>query len=279
MGKSIGFLRIIRPLNCLMMGFAVIVGASLVSALNFSINLLLGFVTSFALTGASMALNDYYDREIDAINEPNRPIPSGAVSPEEALSLGAALSIIGLVAALMTNMSCLIVAIVAWIIFATYTTKGKRTGFPGNLLVSTCVVIPFIYGGFVVENLKVSIIVFASMVFLSVTGREVAKGIVDVEGDKSQNIGTIALLYGERFAAVLSSILSFLAVSLSPFPLLWDLVSLWFLPFVVITDAGLVVSSISLLRNHSRKNARRVKNLDLLWLTTGLLAFITGTLS
>ncbi len=277
MGKPSGFLRIIRPLNCLMMGFAVIVGASLVSALNFSINLLLGFVTSFALTGASMAINDYYDREIDAINEPNRPIPSGAVSPREALSFGAVLSIVGLVAAFMTSISCLIVAVIAWTIFVTYTTKGKRTGFPGNLLVSTCVVIPFIYGGFVVENLTLSVILFASMVFLSITGREVAKGIVDVEGDRSQNVRTIALLYGERTAAVLSSILSVLAVSLSPLPWLLGLVSDWFLPFVTITDAGLVVSSISLLRDYSRKNARRVKNLDLLWLTTGLLAFITGT--
>ena len=34
MGKLTGFLQIIRPLNCLMMGFAVIVGASLVSTLN-----------------------------------------------------------------------------------------------------------------------------------------------------------------------------------------------------------------------------------------------------
>jgi geranylgeranylglycerol-phosphate geranylgeranyltransferase len=277
MGKPSGFLRIIRPLNCLMMGFAVIVGASLVSALNFSINLLLGFITSFALTGASMAINDYYDREIDAINEPNRPIPSGAVSPREALSFGAVLSIVGLVAAFMTSISCLIVAVIAWTIFVTYTTKGKRTGFPGNLLVSTCVVIPFIYGGFVVENLTLSVILFASMVFLSITGREVAKGIVDVEGDRSQNVRTIALLYGERTAAVLSSILSVLAVSLSPLPWLLGLVSDWFLPFVTITDAGLVVSSISLLRDYSRKNARRVKNLDLLWLTTGLLAFIAGT--
>ncbi|MDH5664358.1 MAG: UbiA family prenyltransferase, partial [Candidatus Bathyarchaeota archaeon] len=153
MGKPRGFLRIIRPLNCLMMGFAVIVGASLVSALNFSINLLLGFVTSFTLTGASMAINDYYDREIDAINEPNRPIPSGTVSPKEALSFAAVLSLVGFAAALMTNISCLIVAVITWMIFVTYTTKGKRTGLPGNLLVSTCVVIPFIYGGFVVENL------------------------------------------------------------------------------------------------------------------------------
>jgi geranylgeranylglycerol-phosphate geranylgeranyltransferase len=279
MGKTSGFLQIIRPLNCLMMGFAVIVGASLVSALNFSINLILGFVTSFTLTGASMAINDYYDREIDAINEPNRPIPSGAVSPKEALSFAAVLSLVGFAAALMTSESCLIVAVIAWMIFVTYTTKGKRTGLPGNLLVSTCVVIPFIYGGFVVENLKLSVILFAAMAFLSNTGREVVKGIVDVEGDRSQNVRTIALLFGERTAAVLSSILSVLAVSLSPLPWLWDLVSDWFLPFVILTDAGLIVSSISLLRDCSRKNARRVKNLNLLWFTTGLLAFIAGTFS
>ncbi|MDH5624455.1 MAG: geranylgeranylglycerol-phosphate geranylgeranyltransferase [Candidatus Bathyarchaeota archaeon] len=277
MGKPSGFLRIIRPLNCLMMGFAVIVGASLVSALNFSINLLLGFVTSSTLTGASMAINDYYDREIDAINEPNRPIPSGTISPKEALSFAAVLSLVGFAAALMTNISCLIVAVITWMIFVTYTTKGKRTGLPGNLLVSTCVVIPFIYGGFVVENLELSVILFAAMAFLSNTGREIAKGIVDVEGDKFQNIRTIALLFGERTAAVLSSILSVLAVSLSPLPWLWGLVSDWFLPFVILTDIGLIVSSISLLRNYSRKNARRAKNLNLVWFTTGLVAFIAGT--
>ena len=29
------------------------------------------------LTGYTQTINDYYDKEIDAINEPNRPIPSG----------------------------------------------------------------------------------------------------------------------------------------------------------------------------------------------------------
>ena len=32
------------------------------------------------LTGYTQTINDYYDRELDAINEPNRPIPSGAIS-------------------------------------------------------------------------------------------------------------------------------------------------------------------------------------------------------
>ena len=33
------------------------------------------------LTGYTQTINDYYDKEIDAINEPYRPIPSGFVSP------------------------------------------------------------------------------------------------------------------------------------------------------------------------------------------------------
>ncbi|MDH5663430.1 MAG: geranylgeranylglycerol-phosphate geranylgeranyltransferase [Candidatus Bathyarchaeota archaeon] len=279
MGKPSGFLRIIRPLNCLMMGFAVVVGASLVSALNFSINLILGFVTSFTLTGASMAINDYYDREIDAINEPNRPIPSGAVSPKEALSFAAVLSLVGFVAALVTSISCFIVAVIAWVIFVAYTTKGKRTGLPGNFLVSACVVIPFIYGGFVVENLKLPVILFAAIAFLSNTGREVTKGIVDVEGDKSQNINTIAVMFGDKTAAFMASVFLVLAVGLSPLPWLCKLVSKWFLPFVILTDAGLILSSILLVRDYSRENAKRVKNSILIWFITGLLAFVAGAFS
>jgi len=276
MGKLMGFLRLIRPLNCLMMGFAVIVGASLVSTLNFTINLLLGFATSFVLTAASMAINDYYDREIDAINEPNRPIPRGDVSPKEALIFAVVLSIIGLIAAFKTNMPSLLVAVIALIISITYITEGKGTGLPGNFLVSATVVIPFIYGGLAVGQIETSTLLFVAIAFLSNTGREVTKGIVDVEGDRSHNIKTIAVTYGERTAAVAATVFSLLAVCLTPLPWLWGLVSNWFLPAVILTDVGMLVSSIMLLRNYSRKNAKRIKNLSLIWFTTGLVAFILG---
>jgi len=279
MGKLSGFLRLIRPPNCVIMGFAVIVGASLVSPPNLSINILLGFVTSFTLTGASMAINDYYDRDVDAINEPNRPIPSGMVGPREALSFALVLSLVGFAAALVTNISCLIVAVIAWAIFVTYTTKGKRTGLPGNFLVSACVAIPFIYASFVVEErLELAVTIFAAMAFLSNTGREVAKGIVDVEGDRSQNIKTIAVAFGDRTAAFVAAFFFFSAVTLSPLPLLWGLVSNWFLPFVILTDIGWILSSFLLVRDYSQKNARRVKNSILIWFITGLSAFFAGTL-
>lgn len=278
MGKLMGFLQIIRPLNCLMMGFAVIVGASLVSSLSFTSNLLLGFVTSFALTAASMVINDFYDRKIDAINEPNRPIPRGDVSPKQALIFAFALSILGLTAAFKTNIPSLVLAVIAWIISITYITKGKGTGLPGNFLVSATVVIPFVYGGLTIGQLETSTLLFVAIVFLSNTGREITKGIVDVEGDRSHNIKTIAVTQGERIAAIVAAIFSLLAVSLSSLPWIWGIVSNWFLPPVILTDIGLIGSSVLLLRDYSRTNAKKVKSLSLAWFVTGLLAFILGTI-
>ena len=282
MSKLGGYLRLMRPVNCLMMGFAVIVGAVLASSNVLNTlwqNLIYGFLTGFMLTAASMTINDYCDREIDAINEPNRPIPSGLIKPKESLVFAFALTTIGFVAAYLTSISCFVIAIITWTIFTTYTTVGKRSGLPGNFLVSTCVAIPFIYGNVAVVNeVKLNVLVFVSMVFLSNTGREVTKGIVDVQGDKMQNVKTLAASYGDKTAAVAAALFYLSAVSLSPIPWFLSLVSFWFIPLVAITDFGLVGSSFMLLKDYSRENARNVKNLVLLWFIIGLLAFIIGAL-
>jgi geranylgeranylglycerol-phosphate geranylgeranyltransferase len=283
MGKLGGFVRLMRPVNCVMMGFAVFVGAVLANT-QFGgtewLNIFYGFLTGFTLTAASMTINDYYDRAIDAINEPSRPIPSGLVSAREAVAFMLVLSAVGFVFAYLTSLLCLAVAVVSWIILATYVTVGKRTGLPGNFLVSACVAIPFIYGSVAVINeVQLNVVLFASMAFLSNTGREITKGIVDVKGDSAEDVKTLAVRYGERSAAVAAAVFYVLAVSLTPLPWLWSLVSFWFIPIVLVTDVGLVVSSALLLRNHSRDNAKKIKNLILLWFVVGLLAYIFGVLT
>jgi 4-hydroxybenzoate polyprenyltransferase len=187
---------------------------------------------------------------------------------------------IGLVAAYLTNTAyplCLPTAIIAWIISVGYTTVGKRSGLPGNLLVSLCVSIPFVYGSVAVANeVKLNVLLFALIVFLSITGREITKGIVDVEGDRTQNVKTLAVRYGEKNAAIAAAAFYLSAVGLSPMPWLLGLVSFWYIPLVLVTDIGLVASSLILLKNHSRENSRRIKNIVLLWFIFGLLAFIVG---
>jgi len=266
-----------------MMGFAVLVGAMLVRVVlsgSFWVSFVYGFLTGFTLTAASMAINDYYDRNIDAINEPKRPIPSGTIKPKEALAFTAVLTAIGLIAAYFTNVSCLILATISWATSVSYTTVGKRSGLPGNFLVAACVSVPFIYGSLAVAGkVESNVLIFASMAFLSVTGREITKGIVDVEGDKAKNVGTVAVRFGEKTAAYMAVMFFLLAVALSPLPLFLNLVSFWFLPLVAATDIGLIASSLMLLRDYSRENARKTKNMVFLWFLLGLLAFILGALT
>jgi len=280
MSKVGGYLRLMRLINCAMMGFAVIVGAVLAAPSSIGTswqNLVFGFMTGFMLTAASMAINDYYDREIDAVNEPKRPIPSGMIKPREALAFAFVLTAIGFVAAYLTNPLCFATAIIAWTIFVAYTTVGKRSGLPGNFLVSTCVAIPFVYGSIVVASaVRLNVLIFACMAFLSNTGREITKGIVDVQGDKMQGVKTLAVRFSERTAAIVAALLYLSAVVLSPVPWLLSLVSFWFLPFVILTDLGLAASSLMVVKDFSRESARRVKKLVLLWFVLGLLAFVAG---
>ena len=280
MNKLGGFVRLMRPVNCVMMGFAVLVGAVLATSfgdLNW-LNILAGFLTGFTFCAAAMVINDYYDRNIDAINEPARPIPSGLIKTNEALAFMGALIVIGFGFAFWVSISCFIVAAISLLITATYLTVGKRSGLPGNFLVSACVAIPFIYGSIVAtQTVGMNVVLFAAMAFLSNTGREITKGIVDTKGDSAEGIKTLAVRFGEKAAAVVAVAFYFFAVVLTPVTWFLGLVGFWFIPFVLVTDIGLLICSALLIINPSRVRAKRIKNIVLFLFLVGLLAYIFGS--
>jgi geranylgeranylglycerol-phosphate geranylgeranyltransferase len=280
MGKLRGFIRLMRPANCLMMGFAVFVGAILtgvqISTLNW-LNMVFGFMTGFTLCAAAMAINDYYDRAIDVINEPLRPLPSGIVNVREVLIFVAFLSGVGFVFAFLISILCLVVAVASLGITGSYLTLGKRRGLPGNFLVSVCVAIPFVYGSLTaIGSVGLNVILFAFMAFLSNTGREITKGIVDVKGDSAEGVKTLAVRFGERNAAMAAVLFYVSAITLTPITWIFGLVSFWFLPFVLVTDVGLAVCSAILLMDHSREKARKIKKTVLALFIFGLLAYLFG---
>jgi geranylgeranylglycerol-phosphate geranylgeranyltransferase len=265
-----------------MMGFAILVGAAIGDRgglLNSATELMLAFVTGFTITGSSMAINDYYDRAIDAINEPQRPIPSGKVSPNEALLTTILLSIIGLLASWLTGFNHLVLALLTLSVSIIYNTVGKSTGFPGNLMVSICVSIPFIYGGMVTGGgVMGNSLYFALIAFLTNTGREVTKGIVDVKGDRVLGVKTVAILGGSSVAAWVSTLFYVSAIVLSIVPPMKGLVSPWYIPFVAFTDLGLLWVSYSLVKDPSRDNSRMLKNRLLFLMTSGMIGFLAGNL-
>ena len=279
MRKLWGFLAIIRPINCLMTGASVLIGQLIAGNSIQVFSSALGFTTAFSLAAAAMTINDYCDRKIDAINEPQRPVPSGVISPKEALIYATFLEMIGLVTAALSNLKCLAITIATIIVSILYNTQGKKTGLPGNLMVSACVAMPFIYGGYLAGKEPSPLLWnLGLLAFLANTGREITKGIVDVEGDKTQKIRTIAATFGQRAAASAASIFYLSSVALSVFPALNYGVSALYLPVVAVTDIGLIISSLSLMRDQSRENARRVKKHVLVYMLIGILAFWAGSI-
>lgn len=278
MRKIWGFLAIIRPINCLMTGASVLIGQLIAGNSIQVLSSTLGFITAFSLAAAAMTTNDYYDSEIDAINEPQRPIPSGLISPRETLIYATFLEVIGLVAAALSNLKCLAITIATIIVSILYNALGKKTGLPGNLMVSACVAMPFVYGGYLAGK-EPSLLLWnlGLLAFLANTGREITKGIVDVEGDKTRNVRTIAAVFGQRAAALTASTFYLSSVALSVLPALNNGVSALYLPVVAITDIGLILSSLSLMRDQSRENARRVKEYVLVCMLIGILAFWAGS--
>ena len=105
--KLWGYVYITRPVNSAMTGVAVFVGALVagfdLSQLN---NLLMAIATASSISAASMVVNDVLDREVDAVNAPWRPIPSGLLSVREAWAFALALSALGVFLAFLTSLAC-----------------------------------------------------------------------------------------------------------------------------------------------------------------------------
>ncbi|MEM2122426.1 MAG: geranylgeranylglycerol-phosphate geranylgeranyltransferase [Candidatus Bathyarchaeia archaeon] len=274
-----GSVRLIRPVNSAMIGLAVMIGVYMASrGASPWISYILGFSVGFLLTAGTMCINDYYDRGIDAVNVPDRPIPSGQVSPRYALKLGITLAASGVAASVLINPPALVIAASSVALMAYYNSYGKRTGLPGNLIVSICVSLPFLFGGAVADQISGVLIAFAFMAFLANTGREVTKGIADVEGDRRSGVKTLAVQYGSRTAGWIAALFYIAAVAMSPIPLVMGWLSPIYGLIVSGADIGFLYSSIRLLKGVSPGDALKVKSQSLIWMAMGLASFLVGGL-
>ena len=278
MGRASGFVEIIRPINCIMMGFAVIVGCIIAggfdSIIRYAGKVALGFSTGFLLCAASMVLNDYFDREIDRYNAPHRPIPSGRVKPGEAVVYSILLAALGLVSAAFINFECLAIAASTYAVSVLYSSVGKKTGLPGNLMVSYTVMIPLPFAGALLGQLSLKLFIFSLIIFLANTGREITKGITDVVGDRVKGVKTLAVLFGSKTASLCAFLFYAVSVLLSPLPYILGMAGKLYLALVLVVDAIIIDQAIRLVKKPSKETAFIVKKRILYAMLLGLIAFM-----
>ena len=275
-----GAVDLVRPANCAMIGFAVVVGAFVSKPPTIpTLQLVLGFFTGFFLCAYSMAVNDIYDLEVDRVNRPDRPIPSGRVTVRQASRLSLVMLVAGLACSVL-SLNPLAVAIaftyafISWV----YSSRAKGTGLPGNLIVASSLAIPFIYGGAVSGGSIVGslLLMMALTAFFAGVGREVVKSMADVEGDAKRHVGSLARTRGLGFASGVGALFFLLAVVSSWVPLFTGLVNQVYTYGVIIPDVIFVYLAVAIVAHHDPQNAYRVKRIALAGMTVGLLVFIGG---
>jgi geranylgeranylglycerol-phosphate geranylgeranyltransferase len=275
-------LEIIRPINCAMIGFAVIVGEFVSRPAHiYALPTALGFLTGFLICAYSMIVNDTYDVEVDKVNQPQRPIPSGRLSVQEAWRISLAALLAGIACSVLTLSPvavaiALLYAFLSWL----YSSRAKRAGFAGNILVASSLAIPFIYGGVIANGSIFSslLLMMAFTSFFSGVGREVVKAMADTSGDEKRGIRSIALVHGMRLASTVGAAFFLLAVFTSWLPLVLRLANEVYLVGVIIPDAIFVFLAASILMKHDGANAYRVKKSALMGMLAGLVVFIGGAL-
>ncbi len=271
------YLTLVRVPNCIMIGLAVVIGEIIaLGALPSLGKAVFGFLTASLLLGGTMVLNDIHDIQVDGVNSPNRPLPSGKIRVREAYALSVLLSTLGMVFSAFLGIPTFLVALLALVLMIYYNTRGKDTGLLGNAVVSFNVALPFFFGGLAVGSLRPLLFVFSLLAFLANMAREVAKGIADVAGDSARRVRTLAVSRGPKPAALAAAGLFAAAVVLSFSTPLWDRVSILYYPGVVLADIGFLYSAFRLLRDQKPETVRVVKTQVLVWMLLGLLGFLMG---
>jgi geranylgeranylglycerol-phosphate geranylgeranyltransferase len=202
-------------------------------------------VAALASSGGN-GLNDYYDERIDAVAHPERPIPSGYMSPKNALFFSLFCFVFAIFLAFFTGWECLLIAAVNITLMAAYEKKLKKTGLPGNLVISYLVASLFLFGGAAAGSFSKTLILFP-LAFLAILGREIAKDVEDLAGDQINRL-TLPMKIGRMKASILASSLIFLAVALSPLPYLYDLYGASFMYLLLPADLLFILSAIILLQ-------------------------------
>jgi geranylgeranylglycerol-phosphate geranylgeranyltransferase len=273
-------IRLIRPDLSLAAGICVVAGQILaIGKLPPILNAATGFLCAFFISASAIILNDYFDYDVDLVNAPERPLPSGSVSKNEALWLTAVTSLFGLAAALYFGLPVLGLAFVLWVIGILYNWRFKQTGLPGNLMVCLSVASTFLLGGISTGDFSNGIIwVFAAMAFFIDLGEEIAGDAMDMEGDQKRGSRSIALIKGRGFATILSVVCWGIVILLGLVPLAQGWFGWSYLVFISVTDLLLVFFSVQLLRSTTPGEGRSAMRGVYIGATLAVVAFILGQL-
>jgi len=216
-------LQLMKPITWIPLMWGVICGAASSGHYtwtleNFLVAAACMLMSGPLLTGYTQLLNDFYDRDIDAVNEPYRPIPSGAISLSQVITQILVLLFAGLGIAYALDrwaghtfpiMTVLAVggAFLAYI-YSAPPLKLKQNGWLGSYaLGASYIALPWWAGHALFGELNPTIMVLTLFYSLAGLGIAVVNDFKSVEGDRQFGLQSLPVMLGITTASWLSVVM------------------------------------------------------------------------
>jgi chlorophyll/bacteriochlorophyll a synthase len=210
-------LQLMKPITWIPLMWGILCGAASSGAYTWSLENVLKSAACMLLagpllTGYTQILNDYYDREIDAINEPNRPIPSGVISIPQVITQVWVLLLGGIGLAYVldrwaghTFPTITVLAIGGSFLSYIYSApplKLKQNGWLGSYaLGASYIAIPWWTGHALFGELNPTIMVLTLFYSFAGLGIAIVNDFKSVEGDRQLGLKSLPVMFGVTTAA------------------------------------------------------------------------------
>ncbi|MUG94782.1 chlorophyll synthase ChlG [Scytonema sp. UIC 10036] len=210
-------LQLMKPITWIPLIWGVVCGAASSGNYTWTLENVLKSAACMLLAGPLLAgytqtLNEYYDREIDAVNEPYRPIPSGAIPLPQVITQILVLLIAGIALAFVLDVwaghdfpNITVLAIFGSFIAYIYSApplKLKQNGwFGGYALGASYIALPWCTGHALFGELNWKVVVFTVVYSLAGLGIAIVNDFKSVEGDRQFGLKSLPVMFGVTAAA------------------------------------------------------------------------------
>jgi geranylgeranylglycerol-phosphate geranylgeranyltransferase len=225
--------------------------------------ILLIFFSMAFITSAGFSINDYFDRESDAVIKPRRPIPSGVLSLKQVIAISGVLFTVGLALALLINWLSFLILLVDCILLLFYSALIKRkSGFTANVLVGLLVGTAFIYG----EATSTQTISLVSLslypICFGTIGGNILRDILSLEGDSKIGYPTLPQKIGNKGSVRVAALFFMATAILAPLPFFLQFFGIYYLSLITIWGILLFYASIRLITSQPNfENVRKYERL------------------
>lgn len=268
--------QLIRPELPIAAGVCVVVGQTIALSEFAPVETMVeGFSLGFFLSSSAMIFNDYFDIEVDRVNSPQRPLPSGRITKTEAIVLGISTAVIALGVAISIAPIIFLVGLLLWILGFLYNWKWKSHGLLGNLVVSINVAMTFLAGAFSVGQIhNPAVWLFGLIAFLFDLAEEIAGDAMDIEGDLKRGSKSLAIIYGRRTSLRISASLFFGMILVSLIPIIFGIPPAGYAVTIIALDIIVVIFTRKLLLSQTPQEGRKAMRVMYIAATTCLFVYI-----